>query len=222
MFYINLDSRKDRRAKMDSYQTIERVEATTPRDLSSLNVKMDLRSLNNLKFRNKTAHMDLESLSGIACFLSHRGIWQKMLVENIQDAVIFEDDVKINSFDFPEVCNDEPFAWLGLRSEEKITTKDGKLVYDRKVYGAHAYRLHISIVPLLLFHSETLSLSLDFFISELLSIYDIKPKYVQLVEALEFMSANDIKHVKLVYHQENWHLYVIIFLLLAFCIYKTK
>ena len=184
---------------MDLIKGAERVEATTPSDLLALNIKLDIRTLSNLKFKNKTSPLDLESLGSIACFWSHRKIWQKIVDEGIEDAVILEDDVilkdDVNSF--PNVSEQTPFAWLGLRSPEKIKREKNLLIYDRKVYGAHAYRLHASIVPLLLHHSQTLSFSVDFFMNEVLALYDIKPVYEQLVKTNEFMSKSDIEHVSL-------------------------
>jgi len=179
---------------MDKIQGIERVQAVTPKDV--MNVKLDIRSLNNLVTRSKTAHMDVGSLSNIACFLSHRKIWQKMLDENIQDAVIFEDDAIVKSLDFPAISKETPFAWLGLRG--KIQSKDNHLIFNRLVYGTHAYRVHISLIPHFLYFSKTISLSVDFYLNEVLSVLDIKPFYSPCVTTNEFMSKSDVVHLPII------------------------
>jgi hypothetical protein len=184
---------------MEKIAGIERVQAFTPKDV--MNVKLDIRSLNNLVTRSKTSHMDVGSLQNIACFLSHRKIWQKMLDDNIEDAVIFEDDAIVKSLDFPAVSKDEPFAWLGLRG--KVQSKDDHLIFNRLVYGAHAYRVHISLIPHLLYFSNTITLSVDFYLNEVLSVLDIKPLYKPRVTTNEFMSKSDIVHLPPVASSSN-------------------
>lgn len=210
IFYINLDSRPDRRAKMDAIA--ERFRATTPSDLVDMNVKLDLRTLNNLKMKNKTSHLDLGSVGLIACFISHRKLWQKILDDGLDDAIILEDDAIVTSMNFPPVSCEKPFAWLGLRSSRKIKTNDGNLVYDRHVYGSHAYRVHRSLVPLLLLHSETLALSVDFFLNEVLAFHGIETPFHQLIKTNEFLSKSDIEQPPLITAESSK---VWIFVLLA-------
>lgn len=92
-FYINLDSRRDRRTFMESqFATLgisaERITATTP-------VEIDPEYL--------ASHCDPTKKiwiapAELAASFSHRKIWQKMLDEGLPCALIFEDDVYLSSY----------------------------------------------------------------------------------------------------------------------------
>jgi hypothetical protein len=138
-----------------------------------------------------------------------------MLDEEIKDAIIFEDDAIVNG-DFPAVSKEEPFAWLGIRG--KVETDGGRLIYNRKVYGSHAYRVHLSLIPFLLHYSTTLSLSVDFYINEVLSLLDIRPLYSSVATTNEFLSKSDIQHFPIV--SENSNCRVVVGILLIKVLYE--
>lgn len=95
VYVINLDSAQERMQKMDkqlkainvNYSRIQAVKGTdlTPEEIAS-EYSSDL---NKKYFR-----ADL-SVGEIGCYISHKNAWRKMVEENIEYAVILEDDLTI-------------------------------------------------------------------------------------------------------------------------------
>jgi len=96
VFLINLDRRVDRYAEADAL-------------LSHLGISYERISAFDAKAAPSLPHVDWwrafvynnfnpPALGQVGCYLSHRMIWQKMVDENIPQAVIFEDDVVEDHF----------------------------------------------------------------------------------------------------------------------------
>lgn len=97
VYLINLDCSPERLAKMDQQlvnQSIgyERISAVKGADLSPSDIdQVYSQALNKKNFR-----ADL-CLGEIGCYMSHRKIWRKMLDENVEFAVVLEDDLVIEN-----------------------------------------------------------------------------------------------------------------------------
>ncbi|MGB2739694.1 MAG: glycosyltransferase family 25 protein [Cognaticolwellia sp.] len=96
VYVVNLDCAETRMQSMDqqlsnlgvSYQRISAVKGI---DLSANEIeKVYSSKLNQKNFRYNL------SLGEIGCYMSHRKIWQKMVEQNIEFAVILEDDLVVN------------------------------------------------------------------------------------------------------------------------------
>lgn len=60
---------------------------------------------------NRRDHVQLSSWGAVGCYLSHVGIWQKILDNNLDAAIVFEDDVDFRSNfkeDFPKMLANLP------------------------------------------------------------------------------------------------------------------
>lgn len=96
IFYVNLDDSHDRNQQMIKQLdglglTYERISAVYGKDLTD--EQKSFVNYHDFLLRMKRPIQDGE----IGCAMSHRLIWQKMLDNNIEYALILEDDVVINN-----------------------------------------------------------------------------------------------------------------------------
>jgi hypothetical protein len=230
--YINLDSRKDRRQKMHTqllrYPSLvgHRISAVDKEMAKKSSHLLDLRSLNNLKSRSKTSHLDIDGWGAVGCSQSHLKSWKFILEQGWDSCWILEDDAIILRVEQVSVTEHKPFVFLGLRGN--IQTSFGNpyplLNYDRTQFGAHAYCVHKSILPLLIEHYN-LFLSIDFYINELLSYYEVPVGYLPLCETNEDNSKSDVDHYAIkntsINGSQSLFFYVIIILVLVLAILMT-
>lgn len=97
VYVINLDCAKERMLNMNKQLLnlnikYERISAVKGVNLSDAQIFAEYsQELNNRYFRANL------SLGEIGCYISHRNIWRKMVAENIDFAVILEDDMILES-----------------------------------------------------------------------------------------------------------------------------
>jgi glycosyl transferase family 25 len=198
-FVINLERRQDRyKYVMDNYvnnnynlEIIKAYDGTHEENNSANYIEMKNEFLsalekNKLNVKNYKYHFLNKFTPGeLGCFLSHLLIWKKMIDENIDRALIFEDDC-ILSNDFAE---DFPFIIKELPSDAGICYFGGKMVKDyvngqniklskyislkkeQNPYGAFCYLLTLPYVRILynsVFSEFKGNLGLDYFIDEVL------------------------------------------------------
>jgi glycosyl transferase family 25 len=117
-----------------SYQ---RIAAMKGIDLSTSEIeKVYSKKLNQQHFRYNL------SLGEIGCYMSHRSIWQMMIEQNIEFAIILEDDLVINAnFQklFPQINSLKNYDLIKLTdnrnfsaAQKKKITDDFELVNTRK------------------------------------------------------------------------------------------
>jgi GR25 family glycosyltransferase involved in LPS biosynthesis len=216
VFYINLDSRTDRRKKMENqFQKFQITNSIRIPAINSESAKvltdlsdtlLDVRTRNNLNTKSKTSHMDIDGWGAAGCFLSHVKAWKSILERKLEKAWVLEDDANITSVQSINVSSQTPFVWLGLKGNIKTKPQEYgrkepflELDYDRTQFGAHAYCIHSSLLPIFLHHAErSISLSVDFFINETCLLNKIYIGYYPLTTTNEFLSFSDIDHFTLV------------------------
>lgn len=224
VFYINLDTRPDRRSRMEAQckklgVTPHRLSAITKIQVSQ---NLDLRSKNNLKLGFKSSSLDIDSLGQLACFHSHREAWKQILERNLEKAWILEDDAILRRVEDIEVNEDFPMVWLGLRGTPQTyrvwNYPYSVLNYDRECFGGHAYCLHKSIIPHLLHETETISLSVDYFLNEFFFSLGIRVGVTDLAYTNEFLSFSDVEHVPIGKPKSSWK-YISILLVCLVCLW---
>lgn len=105
IYCINLKHRSDRwerfsqqpeLKRLQDIYTFERFEGING---STLDIQKDerisLRTKRNIKEHTRRDHEELDSAGGVGCYLSHVGIWKKMMERPEPYAIIFEDDALI-------------------------------------------------------------------------------------------------------------------------------
>ncbi|MGR6430408.1 glycosyltransferase family 25 protein [Rhizobium sp. PAMB 3174] len=91
IFYINLDSRPDRRTFMEGELakyglTAERIEAVSAGEVTS----------SDDAFHRAIFNFDLLAPAEIGCILSHQKAWQAMLDQGLKQALFLEDDMRLS------------------------------------------------------------------------------------------------------------------------------
>ena len=106
-YVINLEKRKDRKLRfINDYNldtiNYEIIKAIDKKDLSAIELyKQNIlgifgyNSLNNI-IRN--FHYEFNDLGAVGCYLSHIKTWEKILKDNVDYGLIFEDDVQFNKY----------------------------------------------------------------------------------------------------------------------------
>ena len=101
-FCINMDKRKDRWIQFSSQSglsqlpKLKRFPAINGAELDILNdVRIPLITKHNIKYKTRRSHEELNTKGGIGCALSHIGIWEWQIQNNVPVVLIFEDDVKV-------------------------------------------------------------------------------------------------------------------------------
>lgn len=200
VLYINLDSRTDRRLKMEEQLKLHdlswtRIKAVDKDEARKQLLHLDVRSKNNLKSRSKTSHLDIDGWGAVGCSLSHLTCWKYILEQGWESCWILEDDAIILKKEDVQVSENRPFVWLGLRGEFKLSPSYpySLLDYDRIPFGAHSYCVHKSVLPLLISNFE-LSIQVDYLINEILSYHEVPTGYLALCTTNEEHSYSDITH----------------------------
>ena len=193
-----MDSRPDRRThfeiQLERFNLKgHRINAIDKEVAKQSSFMLDLRSLNNLKSRSKTSHLDIDGWGAVGCSLSHLKCWKYVLEQGWESCWILEDDAIINRVEKVQVDEKNPFVYLGLRGtiQTRPSSPYPLLDYDRTQFGAHSYCVHHSILPLMIQH-HCLFLSVDFYMSELLAYYEIPVGFLPLCTTLD--SNSDVDH----------------------------
>lgn len=164
IFYVNLDDSHDRNQQMIKQLdglglTYERISAVYGKDLTD--EQKSFVNYHDFLLRMKRPMQDGE----IGCAMSHRLIWQKMLDDNIEYALILEDDVVIDedvlsvihcpsfyqSFDFLNLSSNFPYnpnraylTQLLANQPTAIRTEQNNNLWSKIDWGKHwkIYKLH--------------------------------------------------------------------------------
>ena len=140
IFVINLDSSKQRWCKiknqLDDFKLeYERIPAVDGRLLSNYNKMYN-------SFKNKTHfHINL-SKGEIGCYLSHINCWKKIIDENLDYAIIIEDDVKIlqDLNKIKKLITDTLFLeWDYIKIGETPVKRNSKVVKNIKDFSIVKY-----------------------------------------------------------------------------------
>jgi glycosyl transferase family 25 len=101
-FCINMDKRKDRwfqfsaQKGIDNLPKLKRFPAVNGAELDILNdTRIPLITKHNIMYKTRRSHEELNTKGGIGCALSHIGIWEWQVQNNVPVVLILEDDVKI-------------------------------------------------------------------------------------------------------------------------------
>jgi len=140
--------------------------------------------------------------SEIGCALSHISVYEKMIRDNIEIAIIFEDDITIEKdfFNILESIDKLPKDWEsillghypdGLAEQQtlssfwqrkKITTLSDSVRLILPIYGTHAYMINLRGVKRILKGIYPLILPIDDYMNndERINLYGIEPVCISL------------------------------------------
>jgi GR25 family glycosyltransferase involved in LPS biosynthesis len=119
IFIINLKSQDDRLKNMKSFvdnlnidkNKIEVFEAVVGKELKDdeiFNI-LSISSLDTL-YNKSTNHKDIKTRGAIGSYLSHYKVWHKIINENLENVLIFEDDLvsDVDEKEFKDYINSTP------------------------------------------------------------------------------------------------------------------
>jgi GR25 family glycosyltransferase involved in LPS biosynthesis len=99
-------------------------------------------------------HYELSSYGAIGCYLSHFNLWKEIIKNNINNAIIFEDDVDVSNIEYNNIIkrlNLLPNDWdiyLLINpdySYEKIKVENKRNLYKvKRFFLLHAYIININ------------------------------------------------------------------------------
>jgi GR25 family glycosyltransferase involved in LPS biosynthesis len=155
IYYINLDTRKDRKEQFEAQEalaTMPPVERITGVHGLSVDIKKDKRVGVNTRVQVITeyrrSHYEIHSRGAIGASLSHLKAWKTFLNSKAKYALILEDDVKLPptfSIMVRDCAKDLPANWdvwiLGWNHTPVDTGKNGQSPFRRILHfvGAHCY-----------------------------------------------------------------------------------
>jgi len=208
---INLDHRPDRLEKTlcelkrvgFSDDSIERFSAVNGKKLNLDELPVTTRVYHDLK-HNRDNHLSIATMGTIGCYLSHLGVWKKMIAENIDSVLVCEDD--LNFVDDFKVRSEELMRkmvqkhWIDtgmlyLHSTTNIPNKDAfedteetGIRKCRDVFGSMAcYRITLDAARRLAKVAEPIEMQVDAFVSIYASnpanhvpLYVAKPDLVKI------------------------------------------
>jgi GR25 family glycosyltransferase involved in LPS biosynthesis len=101
-FCINMDKRKDRwiqfsaQPGLSGLPKLKRYPAVDGSKLDIMNdTRIPLITKHNILYKTRRSHEELNTKGGIGCALSHMGIWEWQVKNNVPVVLIFEDDARV-------------------------------------------------------------------------------------------------------------------------------
>ncbi len=164
IYIINLKFRNERLINMKSLMNkinidknkIEIFEAIDGNELKDeyINSILSISSLDSLNNTSKN-HKDIRTKGAIGCYLSHYKIWEKVINENLNNVLIFEDDIttNIHSKEFNEYIKELPedydvamISWFTLWFDPLVNPKKKEIINNNwnkynsvNLWGCAAY-----------------------------------------------------------------------------------
>lgn len=191
---INLKERTDRWENMKkglvNFKNIIRFDAVNVKNenIDDLPITLNTKYVINDNSR-RCHHFQLHTKGAVGCSLSHIGCWKYIVDNNIEKAIIFEDDCKLKPemFNHIEKCYEQFNKDIFLIGYQKIYRK--KVINDcfstaESFIGSHAYIITKKGAKKLLKNSTPIELHIDAYIG--LSIYH---KYLDGV----YITSNQIR-----------------------------
>jgi glycosyl transferase family 25 len=193
IYYINLDRRPDRNEHMKNIMkendfNAERIPAVDGSKLNLDNVTNTVtdKGLNDAKNIHQKVYTPLTP-GAIGCAMTHRNIWQKIVDENIPNALILEDDIRVNfgNNKLQKISENMPYydiLFLGYNDcvfKYFITSVNDQFIRTTMVAGLYGYAVSKQGAQKLL-KLFPISLQLDSEISKKLKTFNaylVKPDY---------------------------------------------
>jgi len=171
VFLINLDRSTDRLARSD--MELQRLNIDYKRISAVEGSKLGEQALNQSKALDYSGYYKILSPAEIGCYLSHIKCWQLMVDQNIEQAVILEDDFALKP-EFKEICSslaDIPGHWECLKltehPEKRLAIKQQAfkqwqvVIYDKAPSRTGAYAITLSGAKKMLAHSKLIARPVD-------------------------------------------------------------
>lgn len=180
-YIINLDTRKDRfditnnLLNQYDFKNVLRFPAIKGKDISidELNKIIEPSAMKSILDNYRTDHHEL-SYGAVGCYLSHINIWKKLVNNDLDYIIIFEDDAnpKFNFTELQQIIKNVPNDWDiiffgGIYNDYNII-KDN-IVKLKRFYETHAYIINKKGALKLLTNAFPIKKQIDSWLSDLAS-----------------------------------------------------
>jgi GR25 family glycosyltransferase involved in LPS biosynthesis len=215
IFIINLKSRNDRLKNMkllienlnidkNKIEVFEAVVGKELKDNEIINI-LSISSLDTL-YNKSTNHKDIRTKGAIGCYLSHYKIWEKIINENLENVLIFEDDIvsDIDTAEFEDYVNSLPqdydiglLSWFSLWFDLLNNPKKNTVInnYWNKyssinVFGCAAYMVSKKGAEKLVKNAFPICYQVDAYINIL---NDLEPSFIRYIANQSIFKQNNSK-----------------------------
>lgn len=194
-FVINLDSRPDRWASVESelrnVLELERVPAVKGAELDLAALPLSHRACSSIRV-GKTLKFSLDSSGAVGCAMSHRAAWQRVVDSGLEGAVVLEDDASlVVSHDQLRAMLQQisgEFTWLQVFKGNPTRLPGWVLTQDSSKNGSHAYYISASAARKML-QQDIFDLSPDYLLQACFQNAPVLPCFKQ-----RFTWTTDIAH----------------------------
>lgn len=211
IFIVNLKRDKEKKEHMEELCVkhslkCEFIEAVYGRDLQANEVDKVYNSKASIKEINREL-----TRGELGCALSHLSIYKKMIDNEIENAIVFEDDIYLDD-DFSIVVDSIqsfPENWelilLGYysnvttesetvssyRYKKQITKRHQTVRLVQQAYGTHGYIINLKGAKKLINQMKTINKPIDHYTGDdsSLNVYAVRPRIVRLAEIFKDKSS---------------------------------
>ena len=208
-YVINLDYRLDRKISFCNSYNLKNIEYEIVKAIDKKNIIPDILLANNilgkigynnlsLKIRNN--HYQFNDVGAIGCYLSHIKTWEKIIEDNVDYGIIYEDDVEINKKINEEIIynyiKNLPKDWdILLLNKNRIKGKQ----YKKNIYKierficTHSYIIKKTSINKIINNIYPINQQIDFKLSilakkKIINIYHYKNKSMVYEQNQNFSS----------------------------------
>jgi GR25 family glycosyltransferase involved in LPS biosynthesis len=207
IFVINLKRRPDRRDEVErlmakhsvSFEFVDAVDGAEKFKDESLADYYGANFIDERKTQNWQA-----SPGQIGCWLSHVNIWKRMVAENIQSALILEDDICfVDDFNkkFSEYFNAVPEDWNiivpGYCGGQVTKEINDKICYIHGSGCTHAYALKLDATKILLNHHFPMKGAIDYFTGQIFFTRERNDPYPDIYEKVYAKGHEDFNNTEI-------------------------
>ena len=208
-YVINLDYRLDRKISFCNSYNLKNIEYEIVKAIDKKNIIPDILLANNilgkigynnlsLKIRNN--HYQFNDVGAIGCYLSHIKTWEKIIEDNVDYGIIYEDDIEINKKINEEIIynyiKNLPKDWdILLLNKNRIKGKQ----YKKNIYKierficTHSYIIKKTSINKIINNIYPINQQIDFKLSilakkKIINIYHYKNKSMVYEQNQNFSS----------------------------------
>ena len=202
-FVINLKDRKDRWENMQkglvNFNNVTRFDAVNVKnvELNELPISIFTRYIIDNNSR-RCHHFQIHTKGAIGCSLSHISLWKKIVDNNIEKAIIFEDDceLKPNFFDNIQKCYERFDKDIFVFGYNKLFHKnilDDCFCKAESFFGSHAYLITNKGAKILLENSIPIELHIDTYIGLMIFYNNLEGLFITKNQINQTDSKSDIQ-----------------------------
>ena len=190
LYYINLDSRQDRRSQFevqDALAAMPPVERVSAVQGSNMSMKKDKRigvhTRVQLTTSYRRSHYEIHSPGAVGASLSHIKVWKKFLTTGERYALIMEDDVNLPStfaFIVRDCIAELPENWdiwiLGWNNDPSDMIQKRPEPFRNVVHfiGAHCYILSRKAAKILIDEAFPIETHIEHYMSNVALLHGLK------------------------------------------------